>query len=112
MPGVGPVRDLGEGRVQAPMGALELAAQAAVPRGPQKDEEEEWRREVDGKRSKERRKKEYQDKYLESLRTAEGEGAAERLPQLQVGTVCMREGWLGQEPADPAPLRAVPTASS
>ena len=34
------------------------------------------------------------------------------MPQPQVGTVRMREGWLGQEPVDPAPLCAVPTASS
>ena len=87
MPGVGPVRDLGESRVQAPMGA-----QSAVPCGPPEDEEEEWRREVDEKRSKERRKKEYQDKYLESLREAEGEGVAERLPQPGVGTLRIRGG--------------------
>ena len=85
MPGEGPVRDLGESRVQAPMGALGLAAQAAVPWGPQEDEEEEWRREVDEKRNKERRKKEYQDKYLESLRTAQGEGAAEGCPSPKLG---------------------------
>ena len=72
MPGVGPVRDLGESRVQAPMGALGLAAQAAVPWGPQEDEEEEWRREVDEKRNKERWRKEYQDRYLERPNTAEG----------------------------------------
>ena len=93
------------------MGPIGLAAQAAVPWGPQEDEEEEWRREVDEKRSKERRKKEYQDRYLESLRAAEGEGAAERLSQPQVGTVRMREGWMDQEPVDPAPLRAVPSLS-
>ena len=75
MPGVGPVRDLGESRVQAPMGA-----QSAVPCGPPEDEEEEWRREVDEKRSKERRKKEYQDKYLESLMEAEGRGRLKGCP--------------------------------
>ena len=67
------------------MGALGLAAQAAVPWGPRGDEEEEWRREVDEKRSKERRKKEYQDKYLESLRQRRGRGRLKGCPSPKLG---------------------------